>query len=39
MALTSTKFIRPPYQFKLYLTLITDESSVAPESYVIDYHQ
>jgi hypothetical protein len=39
MALTSSKFIRPPYQFKLYLTLITDESSEAPESYVIDYHQ
>jgi hypothetical protein len=39
MALTSTKFVRPPYQFKLYLTLITEGSSEAPEDYVIDFSQ
>ena len=38
-ALTSSKFVRPPYQFKLYLTLITEGSSDAPESYVLDFHQ
>jgi hypothetical protein len=38
MALTSTKFVRPPYVFKLYLTLIVEGSTEPPESYVIDYH-
>jgi len=39
LSLTSTKFVRPPYVFKLYLTLIVDDSDQPPESYVIDYHQ
>jgi hypothetical protein len=39
MALTSTKFVRPPYVFKFYLTLIVDGSAEPPESYVIDFHQ
>jgi hypothetical protein len=39
MALTSAKFVRPPYLFKLYLTLIVEGSTVPPESYVLDYHQ
>jgi hypothetical protein len=39
MALTSTKFVRPPYLFKLYLTLIVEGRPEPPESYTIDYHQ
>jgi hypothetical protein len=39
MALTSTKFVRPPYVFKLYLTLIVEDATEPPESYTIDYHQ
>jgi hypothetical protein len=39
MALTSTKFVRPPYLFKLYLTLIVEGRTEPPESYTIDYHQ
>lgn len=39
MALTSSTYIRPPYQFKLYLTLIVDGSSEAPETYAIDFRQ
>jgi hypothetical protein len=39
MALISTKFVRPPYLFKLYLTLIVEGSTEPPESYTIDYHQ
>jgi hypothetical protein len=39
MALISTKFVRPPYVFKLYLTLIVEDSAEPPESYVIDFHQ
>ncbi len=39
MALTSTKFVRPPYVFKLYLSLIVEGSTEPPEEYVIDFHQ
>jgi hypothetical protein len=39
MALTSAKYVRPPYLFKLYLTLIVEGRTEAPESYVLDYHQ
>jgi hypothetical protein len=39
MALTSTKFVRPPYLFKLFLTLIVEDGTEPPESYTIDYHQ
>ena len=39
LALASAKFVRPPYQFKLYLTLLAEGSDTAPESYVIDFHQ
>jgi hypothetical protein len=39
MALTSTKFVRPPYLFKLYLTLVVEGSAEPPESYVIDFSE
>jgi hypothetical protein len=39
MALTSTKFVRPPYVFKLYLTLIVEGSTEPPEEYIVDFHQ
>ena len=38
MVLTSDKFVRPPYKFKLYLTLIVEGSAEPPENYVIDFH-
>ena len=37
MSLTSGKFVRPPYQFKLYLTLITEGSDQPPEAHTIDF--
>ncbi len=45
MALTSSKFVRPPYQFKLYLTLLGagegegESEGQAVEQYVIDFRQ
>lgn len=38
-ALTSPKFVRPPYVFKLYLSLLVEGSDEAAESYVIDFRQ
>jgi hypothetical protein len=38
-ALTSPKFVRPPYIFKLYLSLIAEGSEDAVETYVIDFRQ
>ena len=38
-ALTSPKYVRPPYAFKLYLSLFAAGSEQAAESYVIDFHQ
>ncbi len=38
-ALTSPKYVRPPYSFKLYLNLIPQEEGKQVESYVIDFHQ
>jgi len=38
-ALTSSKFVRPPYTFKLYLSLLAEGSENAVESYVIDFRQ
>lgn len=38
-ALTSPKYVRPPYAFKLYLSLFKEGSQDAVESYVIDFHQ
>ncbi len=38
-ALTSPKFVRPPYIFKLYLSLLVEGSDDAAESYVIDFRQ
>jgi hypothetical protein len=40
--LTSERFIRPPYNFKLTIVLLGDAASgdePAGETYVIDYHQ
>jgi hypothetical protein len=37
--LTSPKFVRPPYTFKLYLSLFVEGSAEAVESYVIDFRQ
>ncbi len=39
MALISANFIRPPYAFKLSLTLIVEGSAQPPESYVVDFQQ
>ncbi len=39
LALTSNKFVRPPFTFRLFMTLVVDGSDQPPESYVIDYHQ
>ena len=38
-ALTSPTFVRPPYVFKLYLSLFVEGSTDAVESYVIDFRQ
>jgi len=38
-ALVSPKYVRPPYAFKLYLSLFKEGSENAVESYVIDFHQ
>jgi hypothetical protein len=38
-AMTSSKFVRPPYAFKLYMTLIVDGSDAPAETYVIDFRQ
>lgn len=38
-ALTSPTFVRPPYVFKLYLSLLVEGSEDAAESYVIDFRQ
>jgi len=38
-ALTSPKYVRPPYAFKLYLSLFKEGNENAVESYVIDFHQ
>jgi hypothetical protein len=39
MALTSSKFIRPPYLFKLYLTLVTEGDNPSSENFpAIDFH-
>lgn len=38
-ALTSPKFVRPPYAFKLYLFLFAEGSENAVENYVIDFRQ
>ena len=39
MALTSPEFVRPPYNFKLYLSLFAEGSDEAVEHYVIDFKQ
>lgn len=36
--LTSTKFVKPPLVFKVYLGLYNEGSDKAVESYTIDYH-
>ncbi len=38
-ALVSPHYVRPPYAFKLYLSLFAAGSEQATESYVIDFHQ
>jgi hypothetical protein len=38
-ALTSAYHVRPPYVFKLYLSLFAASGDNAVESYVIDFHQ
>jgi len=38
-ALLGSRFVRPPYAFKLYLSLFAAGNDSAVESYVIDYHQ
>lgn len=37
-ALTSPKYVRPPYAFKLHLSLFAVDGADASESYVIDFH-
>jgi hypothetical protein len=37
--LTSGTFVRPPFVFKLYLSLFVEGSNDAVESYVIDFRQ
>jgi hypothetical protein len=42
LALSSNKFVRPPYVFKLYLTLLSEGGEgegTAAETYVIDFRQ
>ncbi len=39
MALTSPKFVRPPLQFKLYLSLLGQNEGDEVEPYVIDFTQ
>jgi hypothetical protein len=42
LALSSNKFVRPPYVFKLYLTLLSEGvegEGTAAETYVIDFRQ
>ncbi|HUJ45180.1 MAG TPA: hypothetical protein VLW52_16415 [Opitutaceae bacterium] len=39
MALTSPPFVRPPYIFKLYLSLFVEGSEDAVENYVVDFRQ
>jgi len=39
MALTSSKFVQPPYTFKLYLALIAEDDNAAVESHTVDVHQ
>jgi hypothetical protein len=36
--LASAFWVRGPLAFKLHITLLTDEKSDTPESYVIDFH-
>ena len=38
-ALISSKFVQPPYVFKLYLTLIPEGENPTVESYTVDFHQ
>ena len=38
-ALTSPKFVRPPYAFKLYIFLFESGSDKSVEHYIIDFHQ
>jgi len=38
-AMTSSKVVRPPYAFKLFMTLIVDGSDEPAETYVIDFRQ
>ena len=38
-ALTSPKYVRPPYAFKLFLNLIPEGDGKQVEPYVIDFHQ
>jgi hypothetical protein len=37
--LTSPKYVRPPYVFRLYLGLFIEGTENAVESYVIDFRQ
>jgi hypothetical protein len=40
LALTSNKFVRPPYTFRLFITLVVDGSDQPPEICPpIDFHQ
>ncbi|HUL53802.1 MAG TPA: hypothetical protein VLT83_10385 [Opitutaceae bacterium] len=39
LALTSPEFVRPPYNFKLYLFLFVAGSDEAAEHYVVDFKQ
>lgn len=42
MALTSSKVVRPPYHFRLFMTLLkgtTPADETVVESFVIDFHQ
>lgn len=38
-ALTSPKYVRPPYAFKLYLFLFDNGSDKSVEHYVINFHE
>ncbi len=38
-ALISSKFVQPPYVFRLYLTLIPEGENPTVESHTVDFHQ
>lgn len=36
-SLVGSRFVRPPYRFQLFLTLIYGEGAAAPETYTLNY--